>query len=76
MKCFRSDNGGEFMSKQFNQFCIENGILRQLTIPYTLQQNGVTKKKNCILVENARSMAFNVVKCLGKSHSHCHICSK
>jgi hypothetical protein len=31
------------MSKKFNQVCIENGILRQLTIPYTLQQNGVAK---------------------------------
>jgi hypothetical protein len=41
MKCFRFDNGGEVMSKQFNQFGIENGILRQLTVPYTLQQNGV-----------------------------------
>jgi hypothetical protein len=66
MKCFRSNNGGEFMSKQFNQFCIENGILRQLIVLYTLQQNGVAKKNNCILVESARSMAFSVVKCFGQ----------
>jgi hypothetical protein len=49
MECFIYENGGEFMSKKFNQFSIENGILRQLTIPHTLQQNGVVKKKNCIL---------------------------
>jgi hypothetical protein len=66
MKCFRFDNGGKFMSKQFNQFCIENGILRQPTFPYSLQQNGVAKKKNCILVQSARNMAFSVIKCFGQ----------
>jgi hypothetical protein len=61
MKCFRCDNGGEF-----NQFHIENGILKQLIVPCTLQQNGFAKKKNCILVESARSITFSVVKCFGQ----------
>lgn len=66
MKCFRFDNRGKFMSKKFNQFCIENGILRQLTVLCSLQQNGVAKKKNCILVQSARNMAFSVIKCFGQ----------
>jgi transposase InsO family protein len=30
----RSDNGGEYTSKDFNDFCIEVGIKREYTIPY------------------------------------------
>ena len=30
----RSDNGGEFTSKDFNSFCREAGIKRELTTAY------------------------------------------
>ena len=33
-----------------------DGIQGELTIPYTPQQNGVAKRKNCTMVEMARSM--------------------
>ena len=46
LKCARSDRGGEFLSKEFNLYCEENGILRQLTSPYTPQQNGVVERRN------------------------------
>ena len=29
IKCLRSDNGGEFTSKLFQQYCDKNGIKRQ-----------------------------------------------
>ncbi len=32
LKIFRFDNGGEYTSLEFNKFCKENGIARQLTI--------------------------------------------
>lgn len=35
IKCLRSDNGGEYIFHQFNEFCIKNGIIGQFTIPYT-----------------------------------------
>ena len=38
-----TDKGGEFISKEFNLFCEENGIQRELTAPYTPEQNGITK---------------------------------
>ena len=44
------------MSYQFRKICDENGIERQLTIPETPQQNGVTKRKNRILLEMVRSI--------------------
>jgi transposase InsO family protein len=36
--------------------CEEKGILRQLTIPYTPQQNGVAERRNRTLLEMIRSM--------------------
>jgi transposase InsO family protein len=33
----RSDNGGDFTSKDFNNFCREVGIKQELTIPYNPQ---------------------------------------
>ena len=35
IKCLRIDQGGEFTSLEFNEFCTENGIKRQLTATYT-----------------------------------------
>lgn len=45
IKCLRSDNGGEFMSEDFSQYCNKNNILRQMTCPNTPQQNGVSERK-------------------------------
>lgn len=53
---FRTDRGGEFTSKEFNVFCEENGIRRDLSAPRTPQQNGVAERKNRTVVEMARSM--------------------
>ena len=41
IKCLRIDNGGEYTSDEFENFCKEEGIKKQFTVPYTPQQNGV-----------------------------------
>ena len=56
IKCLRSDRGGEFTSSEFNEFCMENGIKRQLTVAYTPQQNGVAERKNRTMMNMVRSM--------------------
>ncbi|CAL9009573.1 unnamed protein product [Prunus brigantina] len=56
IKGLRSDRGGEFLSGEFNKFCDEFGIQRQLTVAYTPQQNGVSERKNRTVVEMAKSM--------------------
>ncbi|BBH07042.1 ADP glucose pyrophosphorylase large subunit 1 [Prunus dulcis] len=48
--------GGEFTSKEFNVFCVDHGIKRQLTAAYTPQQNGVAERKN--------RTVLNMVRCL------------
>ena len=41
IKYLRTDRGCEYLSNLFKAYYAEKGIARQLTIPYTPQQNGV-----------------------------------
>ena len=52
----RSDHGGEFQNKFFENFCEENGIEHNFSSPRTPQQNGVVERKNRSLEEMARTM--------------------
>jgi hypothetical protein len=56
IKILRSDNGGEYNSKEFVNFCKDVGIKRELTTPYNPQQNGVTKRKNKAILEVVKTM--------------------
>ena len=56
IRALRSDNGGEYTSKEFDGFCRHEGIRRQLKVPYTLEQNGVAERKNSSIVGAARAM--------------------
>ena len=56
IKVLRTDRGREYLSNQFKELCNEKGIERQLTIPYTPQQNGVAERRNRTLLEIVRSM--------------------
>ncbi|KAD6794631.1 hypothetical protein E3N88_05527 [Mikania micrantha] len=50
MVTLRTDRGGEFTSREFNQWCEDQSIRRNLTAPYTPQQNGVVERRNRTLV--------------------------
>ena len=56
IKVLRTDRGGEYQSTQFKELCDEKGIVHQLTMPYTPQQNGVAERRNRTLMEMVRSM--------------------
>jgi hypothetical protein len=56
IKVLRSDNGGEYSSRQFVDFYAQNGIRREMTVPYNPQQNGVAERKNRAITGAARSM--------------------
>ena len=56
IKVLCTDRCGEFISKEFNLFCEENGIQRELTARYPLEQNGIVERKNQTIVEMARRM--------------------
>ena len=46
IKTLRSDNGGEYTSKELIAFWKEAGIKRELIVPYNPQQNRVVERKN------------------------------
>jgi transposase InsO family protein len=59
IKCLRSDNGGEFNSKEFMDYCSSHGIKRQFSIARTSQQNGIVERKNKTVQEMARTMLMD-----------------
>lgn len=48
----RFDNGGKYTLKEFNTFCREARIKKELTVPYNSQHNGVAERKNGSIVES------------------------
>ena len=56
IQILRIDRGGEYLSKEFVEFCNEQGIQRQLTASYTPQQNGVAERKNQTIINMVRSV--------------------
>ncbi|KAH9705191.1 hypothetical protein KPL70_011781 [Citrus sinensis] len=56
IKKLRSDRGGEFLSGDFKEYLVENGIISQSTAPGTPQQNGVAERRNRTLLDMVRSM--------------------
>ncbi|GBN19276.1 Copia protein [Araneus ventricosus] len=56
LKVLRSDNGGEYIGKEIEDFLKEQGIVHQLTVPYSPQQNGVSERKNRTLIEMTRCL--------------------
>ncbi|KAE8702282.1 hypothetical protein F3Y22_tig00110483pilonHSYRG00048 [Hibiscus syriacus] len=55
----QTDNGLEFCSGEFNEFCKNEGIVRHHTVYKTPQQNGVAERMNRTLLERARCMRSN-----------------
>ena len=52
----RSDHGGEFENKNFENIFDENGISYDFSYHRTPQQNGVVERKNKTLQEMVRTM--------------------
>ncbi|WRX13679.1 Integrase [Theobroma cacao] len=58
IKKLRSDNRAEYTVNEFKEYLSKLGIVHQLTMPYSLQQNGVSERKNKTLIEMARCLLF------------------
>jgi transposase InsO family protein len=59
IKCLRYDNGGEFTSNEFMDYCSKHGIKRQFFIARTPQQNGVVERKNMKVQEMTLTMLMD-----------------
>jgi hypothetical protein len=52
----RTDNGSEFTAAQFASYCVDEGVQRHYSAPYSLQQNGVVERNNQTVVGMARAL--------------------
>ena len=59
VKCLRSNNNEEYVSKAFQDFCDAKGIKREFINPYNPPQNGVAERMNRMIQEKIRSMLSN-----------------
>jgi transposase InsO family protein len=50
---YRCDNGREYLSKEIKVYFRCKGIVYELTVPYTPEQNGVTERPNRTIFEKA-----------------------
>ena len=56
IKYLRTDNGTEFTNRKIINFCIENGISHDFSVPYEPQQNGRIERLHGSLIPNSRAM--------------------
>ena len=54
VKCIQSDNGKEYVNKEFDFYLREHGIVRRLTVTQNPEQNGTAERKNRTLLDMAR----------------------
>ena len=57
----RIDNGMGFCSRQYSQFCKDEGIVRHRTVQKASQQNGVAKKMSRTLFERADACSLMLI---------------
>ena len=56
LKTLRTDNGGEYVSADFEKRLKKEGVRHELTVPKTPEKNGVAERMKRTLVEAVRSM--------------------
>jgi hypothetical protein len=56
VKLFRTDGGGEYTSKKFAEYLKSEGILKEMTTPYTPQSNGIVEQANHKIMARVRCM--------------------
>ena len=52
----RSNKGGEFISNEFNEFCIVKGIKRHVSVLGTPQHNGIVERRNKSIIDCTRTL--------------------
>ena len=57
IKRIRSNKGGEYVL--FNEYCLREGIIYEVTLPYSPEFNGVAERKNITLKEMMNAMLIS-----------------
>jgi len=53
---FRTDNGGEYVTKELKGFFASKGIIHEFSPLYSPESNGVAERLNCMIGESLRAM--------------------
>ena len=61
VKALRTDNGGEYISREFSDYWSSKGITRELVPPYTPERNGVAERKNRSILDITRCLLLDKV---------------
>ena len=56
IQVLRSDNGGEYETREFSEYCQSHGIERETTILYIPQQKCVAERMNRTVLDDVQSM--------------------
>nr|GEU79172.1 retrovirus-related Pol polyprotein from transposon TNT 1-94 [Tanacetum cinerariifolium] len=56
VRCIRTDNGTEFVNQTLREYYEQVGISHETSVARSPQQNYVVKRRNCTLIEAARTM--------------------
>nr|GFC00761.1 retrovirus-related Pol polyprotein from transposon TNT 1-94 [Tanacetum cinerariifolium] len=56
VRVVRTDKGSEFLNQTLHAYFVAEGIQHQKSVARTPEQNGIVKRRNCTLVEAARTM--------------------
>jgi transposase InsO family protein len=59
LKCMQSDGGKEYVNNTIKNYCQENGIIHQVSIKYTPQQNSRAERLNRTLLEKLRCLLWS-----------------
>ena len=59
IKMLKTNNGSEYESNEFNDFCRKSSTKRETNVPYTSEQNGVAKRKNQMIMEATHAMIYD-----------------
>ncbi|PNX71449.1 retrotransposon-related protein, partial [Trifolium pratense] len=59
IKRLRTDRGGEYDSNSLSDFCEQNGIVHEVTPPYSPESNGIAERKNRTLKEMMNAMLLS-----------------
>lgn len=59
IKTLRSDNGGEYLNGELQEYLKEKGVNHEFTTVYTPQQNGKAERYNRTLIEMTRCILHN-----------------
>ena len=56
LRIFRSDNGGEYITAEWELYLRNEGIVHQKSTPHTPEQNSVSERLNLTLMDRVRTI--------------------